>query len=351
MKDNAKLRTAIETEAHRLGFAHIGIARAKPAPFLDVYHEWIASGRHADMAYLAREDAVAKRGDPDLIMEGCQRIICLALPYQPPKTDLGEDRPGKGRISAYATTLDYHEIILGKLSQLEAFILARSNKDIRVKSYVDTGPILERSYAASAGIGTIGKNSNLLIQGAGSYIFLAEILTNLELPIDTPLKIDLCKTCRRCIEACPTHCIQPNRTIDASRCISYLTIENKGVIPDDLKDQIGNWVFGCDVCQMICPHNAQAPVEPLSLGKPLLPEFIEWRWPGRVGLPPWGRPCNQTPLARAKRSGILRNAAIVLGNQGYNKALPILKDALSRESDPSVLDACDWAIAKIKRLN
>jgi len=240
---------------------------------------------------------------------------------------------------------------LGKLSQLEAFILARSNKDIRVKSYVDTGPILERSYAASAGIGTIGKNSNLLIQGAGSYFFLAEILTNLELPIDTPLKIDLCKNCRRCIEACPTHCIQPNRTIDASRCISYLTIENKGIIPDDLKDQIGNWVFGCDVCQMICPHNAQASVEPLSLGKPLLPEFIDLLDIFSYTAETFKKKFNQTPLARAKRNGILRNAAIVLGNQGYNKALPILKDALSRESDPSVLDACDWAIAKIKRLN
>ncbi|MEA3328026.1 MAG: QueG-associated DUF1730 domain-containing protein, partial [Chloroflexota bacterium] len=172
MNDSTKLRIAIETEANRLGFTNIGIAPAKPAPFLEVYHQWIQAGRYADMTYLVREDAIAKRENPNLILEGCQSIICLALPYQPPIAPLDETQPGKGRISAYAATHDYHEIILDKLSHLETFILANSHEDVRVKSYVDTGPILERAYAVSAGIGSIGKNSNLLIKGFGSYVFL-----------------------------------------------------------------------------------------------------------------------------------------------------------------------------------
>lgn len=349
MKDSTNLRTAIETEAFRLGFTHIGIAPAKPVPFLDIYHEWIQTGQHADMTYLAREDAIAKRGDTNLILEGCQCIICLALPYQPPRAPLDETQPGKGRISAYALTQDYHEIIWEKLSQLEAFIIANSNKDVRLRSYADTGPILERSYAALAGIGTVGKNSNLLIQGAGSYVFLAEILTNLELPIDSPLTHDLCKSCRRCIDACPTRCIQPNRTIDANRCISYLTIENKAIIPDDLKDEIGNWVFGCDVCQMVCPHNARLAEQPLSLGELLLPEFLDLMTLFSYDEETFNEIFGQTPIARAKRSGILRNAAVVLGNQRCKKALPILESALRSESDQSVQDACHWAIEKIKQ--
>jgi len=239
MIDLLDLRNAIKTEADRLGFNHIGIAPALPVPHIQAYLEWVTAGRHGRMDYLAREDTLAKRADPRLILEGCQRVICLAMPYMRPQTDLESVPPGQGRISNYAATQDYHQVIWAKLSQLEAFIQANTPEEAQIKSYVDTGPILERSYAAAAGIGIAGKNSCLLIQGTGSYFFLAEILTDLELPVDKPFTRDLCGTCRRCIDACPTGCIRDDHTIDARRCISYLTIENKAEIPDNLKGQVG----------------------------------------------------------------------------------------------------------------
>ncbi len=347
MNANATLRSTIETEAICLGFSHFGITKALPHPSMGVFQDWVRKGNHADMAYLSREDALAKRRDPNLVLEGCQSIICLAFPYKPPKAELLETRPGAGRISAYALTRDYHDILREKLSELETFITEYTSEDLHMKSYVDTGPILERAYAVSAGIGTIGKNGNLMIQGAGSYFFLAEILTDLELPTDKPLSHDLCKSCRRCIKACPTQCIQPDRTIDANRCISYLTIENKGEIQDDLKPEIGDWLFGCDVCQMVCPHNARALEGETLLGEPLLPEFIDLMTLFTYDEDTFRKQFAQTPLVRAKRTGVLRNAAVVLGNQRYTKAFPVLEQALSQETDPSVLDACRWAVAQI----
>jgi epoxyqueuosine reductase len=298
------------------------------------------------MAYLAREDSLRKRKDPRELLENCQSIICLALPYQTSTTDFNRSLAGKGRVSSYAITRDYHYIVQEKLDALNAFIQKQIGESLQTKSYVDTGPILERSYASLAGLGAFGKNTCLIIQGLGSYFFLAEILTNLNLPIDAPFTYDLCKSCQRCIEACPTGCILPDRTIDAERCISYLTIENKVAIPDELKEQLGDWVFGCDVCQMVCPHNAISLADNTQLEKPILHEWIDL-----VELfenePLYIEKYQHTPLSRAKRSGLLRNAAIVLGNQRCQRALPALNTALERENNPMVRDACEWAIRKI----
>ena len=346
--DLLDLRSAIKTEADRLGFNHMGIAPALPVPHIQDYLEWVQAGRHGDMGYLAREDTLTKRADPRLILEDCQRIICLAMPYERPETGLENAPSGKGRISAYAVTEDYHEIIWEKLSQLEAFIQINTRDDVQLKSYVDTGPILERSYATAAGIGIAGKNSCLLIQGTGSYFFLAEILTDLELPVNTPYTRDLCGTCRRCIDACPTGCTRNDRTIDARRCISYLTIENKTEIPDDLKGQTGDWLFGCDVCQIVCPHNAWTPEQKITLGERQLPEHMDLLALFTMNEDTFEAEFGQTPLSRAKRLGILRNAAVVLGNQRVKKALPVLQQALEKEDDPAVRDACRWAIQEIK---
>ena len=186
MTERDALWQAIKTEANRLGFNKIGAAPALPNPHFQVFEDWVAAGRQAEMGYLAREDTLAKRRDPRLILENCQRIICLALPYERPHATLETAPPGRGRVSNYARTVDYHEIIWEKLSQLEDFIRSSSDQPVQLKSYVDTGPVLERSYAMQAGIGIAGKNSCLLIQGTGSYFFLAEILTDLELPLDEP---------------------------------------------------------------------------------------------------------------------------------------------------------------------
>lgn len=343
------LKDRLKTEAEGLGFTHIGIAAAQPAPHFESYLAWLDAGYHAGMGYLSRQDTVTKRGDPQLILEDCQRVICLALPYHLPETSLGKPEKGLGRISSYALTKDYHDIILDKLAHLEAFIQKNTENKISLRSYVDTGPILERSFASKAGIGIAGKNTCLLIQGAGSYFFLAEILTDLPLPVDEPFSRDLCGSCTRCIDACPTSCILSDRTLDANRCISYLTIENKDIIPDNLKSGIGNWLFGCDVCQMVCPHNAREHEQALSLGEPKLPELPKLIPLFDLNDESFTIQFGDTPLSRARRKGILRNAAIVLGNQREREALPALRNALAQEDDPVILDACRWAVNQIEQ--
>ncbi|MFA7407541.1 MAG: tRNA epoxyqueuosine(34) reductase QueG [Anaerolineaceae bacterium] len=349
MRRLTELKHTFSTKAHQLGFTHVGITPALPVPHFDAFERWISAGHHADMHYLAREDTLAKRADPSLVLEGCQRVICLAMPYTPPQSSLTAITPGFGRVSAYARTADYHQVIQKKLVELEDLICSHADGAVKIKSYVDTGPVLERTFAIQAGLGMVGKNSNLIIPGTGSYFFLAVMLTDLALPVDSPFTHDLCGTCRRCIEACPTSCILPDRTIDARRCISYLTIENKGVIPDVLKCQIGNWLFGCDICQMVCPHNIRVQNQPNMLGEPVLPEqmnltdILNWEEEDFKSA------TQNTALNRPKQRGLVRNAIVVLGNQAQATALPLLKDYLEKEVHPMILDALHWAIDQIER--
>ena len=348
MVDLEGLTTAIKTEAKRLGFNHIGIAPAFPVPHYEEYIRWVESGCHGDMGYLARPDTLAKRQNPQEILEGCQRIICLAMPYRRPQNQLSDCPPGQGRISNYAVTQDYHDLIWEKLDQMEDFIRRAAGDIVKTRSYVDTGPVLERSYASAAGLGIAGKNSCLIIKGFGTYFFLAEILTDLPLPIDNPFTQDLCGACTRCIDACPTGCIRDDHTIDAGRCVSYLTIENKGSIPGDLKPLIGDWLFGCDVCQMVCPHNAWTPERVYPLGEPHLPEHLELMALFSLSEDDFNQAFDGTPILRTKRKGILRNAAVIFGNQGYQPSLPVLQEAIDQESDEALRDACTWAIHQIE---
>lgn len=348
MAELPALKTDIKTEALRLGFSHFGVASPFPVDHYANYQAWVNEGLNADMHYLSRPDTLAKRGDPRLILADCQSVICLALLYHRPVSPPGENRDGKGRVAAYAWTADYHQIMWDLLDQLEAYIINRADREVSVKSYVDTGPILERSFATQAGIGIAGKNTCLIIQGSGSYFFLAEILTNLPLPIDAPYTRDLCGSCHRCIDACPTGCIRPDRTIDAAKCISALTIEQKGIIPDEKKTLLGEWVFGCDTCQMVCPHNSRPSELPLTLSKQQVPEFLDMTDLFALDQSEFDARFRHTPLSRTKREGLLRNAAIVLGNQGFSPALPILNQCLAEENDSGLLDACRWAIRGIE---
>ncbi len=349
MPDLDTLKEIIETEANRLGFTHMGVAPAIQPPHFESFLQWIGSGKHADMEYLSRPDAAEKRGDPQKVLEGCKSVISLAMPYQPSQAKTADVPSGKGRISAYALTKDYHQVIWEKLAKLENFIQSQTVRDVRLKSYVDTGPILERDYASLAGIGIAGKNTCLIIRGIGTFFFLAEILTDLKLPIDRPYQRDLCGSCQRCIDACPTGCILEDRVLDANRCISYLTIENKGSISDDLKAKMGDWVFGCDVCQNVCPHNTHTHEQALPLGNAILPAFIDLLELFSFDEQDFAEKFGKTPLTRAKREGLLRNAAVVIGNQRLAEALPLLKRALEREQNPAVKDACRWAIHKIEQ--
>lgn len=348
MPDLIKLKDTIKTEALRLGFNHFGVAPVTPVAHYQAYLDWVESDYQGEMAYLSRPDAVAKRGDPGLIEPEVRRVLSLALPYRRPADDPAPQETGFGRISAYARTGDYHDVIWKKLDQLETFIRQAANHPVTVRSYVDTGPVLERSFASMAGLGTTGKNGCLIVQGAGSYFFLAEVLTSLALPVDEPYTRDLCGSCTRCIDACPTGCILPDHTIDANRCISYLTIEKRGRIPDDLKTPIGEWLFGCDVCQMVCPHNAWTPEQSYPLGEPQQPQWLPLEELFELDEKAFKDQFAGSALSRAGRSGLLRNAAVALGNQHAESALPALRRALAQETDDAILEACRWAIEAIE---
>jgi epoxyqueuosine reductase len=307
------LALAVKAEALRLGFTLVGITTPDAPAHFDVYERWLAAGHHGEMAYLASERAIARRRDLRLILPECQSVLVVGLPYSASPAE--PVAPGTGRVASYAWGADYHDIIPPRLQALVTLLEGLAGHPIPNRFYTDTGPLLERELAQRAGLGWIGKNTCLIHPGKGSYFFLAEILLGIELPPDPPFTTDHCGTCTRCLEACPTHCIHPNRTLDASRCISYLTIENKGEIPPDLQAAVGDWVFGCDVCQQVCPWNRFADPS----GDPALsprPEQARPELRPALALTPeaFNQKFRGTPIQRAKRSGYLRNVAVALAN-------------------------------------
>jgi epoxyqueuosine reductase len=343
---SSTLKEVIKEKARQLGFILAGVTTPDPPPHFSTFEHWLAQGRHGTMDYLATERSRARRANPRQILPDCKSILVLATPYGPPSLR-EEDAEGagvRGNIAAYAWGEDYHDVLPARMKELVQFIEEQVGEPVKNRWYTDTGPILERDLAQRAGIGWIGKNTCLINPNRGSFFLLSEILLNIALEPVEPIITDHCGTCTRCIEACPTDCILPDRTIDASRCISYLTIELKDEIPLELRDQIGNWVFGCDICQMVCPWNrfavegdpafgddnpAQALHEEVSTSSQ---EFTQ-RFKG-------------TPIKRAKRRGYLRNVAVALGNTGDMLALPVLQNALHDE-EPLLREHAQWAIDKI----
>jgi epoxyqueuosine reductase len=271
------------------------------------------------MAYLARPDAVAKRRDPHLILPEAQSVVVVALNYfrEPPepKEELHDGK--RGRVARYAWGDDYHGLMWSRLDELSAFINAEVGHPVAFRRYVDTGPLLERELAVRAGLGWFGKNTMLISPRLGSWLFLGELLLDLELECDPPFVGDHCGTCTRCIEACPTRCILPRRTLDASRCISYLTIELKSEeMPVEMRPMVGDWIFGCDVCQEVCPWNrfarptGEQAFRPRSdLPYPHLDELLA------LNEAEFCRRFNGSPIQRIRRRGLQRNAAVALDNQ------------------------------------
>jgi epoxyqueuosine reductase len=289
------------------------------------------------MRYLASARALERRADPREILPECESILVLGMRYSPaeaaPSPGEAASAP-RGRVASYAWGEDYHEVIPPRLQALVAFLEAEAGHPIPNRWYTDTGPLLERDLAQRAGLGWVGKNAMLINPRLGSYLILAEVLLGIPLEPDPPFATDHCGTCTRCVDACPTHAILPNRTIDANRCLSYLTIENKGAIPAALRVPVGNWVFGCDVCQMVCPWNRRAPVEgdPAFAPRPEVPRPL---LTAELRLTPqaFNRKFKGSPIKRAKRRGYLRNIAIALGNVGTPADLPALEQAL-RDPEP-----------------
>jgi epoxyqueuosine reductase len=345
-----KLKEEIIREAARLGFILAGVTTPDAPQHLSAFENWLKRGRHASMGYLADDRARARRADPRLILPECKSILVLALPYPDPKLARAFDEPQPhGRVAAYAWGTDYHILITKKLQALVKFIEAHVGHPVPNRLYTDTGPILERDLAQRAGLGWIGKNTCLINPKLGSYFLLAEILLGIELESDLPFPTDQCGTCTRCIEACPTQCILADRTIDAGRCISYLTIELKEDIPLELRPLIGDWVFGCDACQMVCPWNRfAAPEGDSSLkareGVPR-PQLIQ-----ELELTPekFNQKFKDSPVKRAKRRGYLRNVAVALGNIANPKAVPALKKAL-KDDEAMIQRHAAWALKQITK--
>lgn len=349
------LEQSIKSEARRLGFILAGVTIPDPPPHLSAFENWLRQGRHASMDYLADDRSRLRRADPRLILSECKSILVLALPYSaplrlPPNSENfgGEKERGQGRVAAYAWGTDYHIVIPEKLQALVKFIEGQVGHTVPNRWYTDTGPILERDLAQRAGLGWIGKNTCLINPQHGSYFLLAEIFLGIELEPDPAFTTDQCGTCTRCIEACPTQCILEDRTLDAGHCISYLTIELKNDIPQELRSKIGDWIFGCDICQMVCPWNRFAEPEgdpPLKAREGVArPQLIQ-----ELELTPeeFNKKFKDSPVKRAKRRGYLRNIAVALGNSAQPESIPALKKALE-DKESIVQRHATWALEQIE---
>jgi epoxyqueuosine reductase len=334
------LTDRLKARAVELGFTLAGVCPAVSPPGAARLDAWLGAGYAGEMDYLAnRRDAYH---DPQRVLDAAKSVLMLAMVYRTAEPVV--PRPGEGRVSCYAWgDADYHDLIRDRLNALADF-LRECEPTAHVRGVVDTAPLLEREFAQLAGLGWIGKHTLLINRQQGSWFFLAALLTDIQLAYDTPHETDHCGTCRACLDACPTDAFPQPYVLDASRCISYLTIELRDAVPAELRAGIGDWLFGCDVCQEVCPWNSRGPrsreadFEPRADCNPmdLIALFdlddAEFR-----------RRFRHTPLWRPKRRGLLRNAAIVLGNQPTPTAIPALTRGL-HDSEPLVRGACAWAL-------
>jgi len=301
----------IKAEAKRLGFMFCGIAKAEfleqEAPRLE---SWLNKGNHGEMQYM--ENHFDKRLDPRLLVDGAKSVISLALNYY---TDQQQTDPLAPKISKYAYGMDYHEVIKDKLKQLLHFIQENIG-DIGGRAFVDSAPVLDRAWAQRAGIGWIGKNSNLINKKSGSFFFLAELIIDAELAYDIAPTTDHCGTCTRCIDACPTEAIVAPYIVDGSRCISYLTIELKNNIPEEFKGKTDNWMFGCDVCQNVCPWNrfSLTHTEPAFQPNADLLGMSQREW-HEITQETFQQVFKKSPVKRTKFTGLKRNIEFMMGNE------------------------------------
>jgi epoxyqueuosine reductase len=341
---------SIKRAAIDIGFDLVGIAPVGQFHELKYFPDWIAAGHHGEMRYLESrtESGELKRSSIEKAAPWARSVVVCALNYnteQPYSVEPHDE--SRGWISRYAWgDRDYHDVILPKLRALEERVRGVVSEDLRMWSYVDTGPVVERVLAQYAGIGWVGKNTCIINQQLGSWLFLGVILTSLELQADLPVS-DRCGTCTRCLDACPTNAFVEAYKMDASKCISYLTIEKRGAIPEDLREGMGRQVFGCDICQDVCPWNSKAAVTSTSAFQPgdetVNPDLQDL---AMISDEDFRRRFRNSPVKRTKRNGIRRNAIVAMGNSHDQRFLPSL-ERLVDDPDQVVAEHATWAREKL----
>ena len=337
----------LRRESVRVGFSRLGIAPAGPPPRRELVRQWLDQG-FAGVMREWFEHQEPLRADPENLLPGVRSVIMLATDHATSAdgtADVGGAGDGCGRVARYAWGADYHDLLRSRVNMLGAWLEARV-PGCRTRGVVDSAPLAEREFAWLAGLGWFGKNTMLIDPRAGSFFFLTALLTDLELPPDTPVDVDHCGTCTACLDACPTGAFVEPRVLDASRCISSLSIEDHGPIAADLRPGMQDWIFGCDICQEVCPWNRHAPgsTEPTfqpsdGLPTPSLAAILE------LDTEAFRQRFKGSPLRRAKRRGLLRSAAIALGNRPHAPSFDALAAALADE-EPVVRGAAAWALGR-----
>ena len=338
MKD---LEQSIIDHALAQGFALVGFAPLRRLDHReDFFRRWLDEGRAAEMGWLARDPN--RRIDPRILDERLRSVISLAFPYAAPAIPQFDWRAElRGRIASYALGPDYHDVVLHQARAVADHLTALSPVAV-TRLYVDTGPVFDREWAVEARLGWFGRNTNLINRYVGSYFFLAEIFTNVEFASAAGPYRDHCGTCRQCLDRCPTNALTEGYLLEPRLCISYLTIEHRGSIPVALRSRMGNWIFGCDICQEVCPWNGEAAdADPRSLE--LIPALADLMALDEAGF---RRRYGKTAIKRTKRRGLLRNTAIALANSGNPAAIPILERALTDDPEPIVRGHAAWALGQ-----
>ena len=345
MEGKSKLRRALDAKARELGFAAVGVARSDAAPrTAERLQAWLASGAHGDMIWM--EETAARRGSPAALWPEVRTVISLGMSYAPAADALAlANVRERGRISVYAQGADYHDVVKKGLKALARWLVAEAECELKV--FVDTAPVMEKPLAEAAGLGWQGKHSNLVSREDGSWLFLGAIYTTLVIEPDTP-HAARCGSCTRCLDACPTAAFPAPFQLDARRCISYLTIEHKGAIPEEFRAAIGNRIYGCDDCLAVCPWNRfadaaranRAFLPRAELAAPALSDLL------RLDEAAFRRLFAGSPIKRIGRNRMVRNAAIAAGNSGRRELEAPLR-ALSADQDPVVAEAARWALGRL----
>jgi epoxyqueuosine reductase len=338
----------LRAEAIRLGFSRLGIAPAVPPPHHGRFQAWLADGMAGAMQeWLARHEPL--RSDPAHLLPNARSVVMLATDYcrdvaAADRSPAGPAEQGRGLVARYAWGDDYHDLLRARANALAAWL--ESQVECRTRGVVDSAPLAERDFGLLAGLGWFGKNTMLIDPRAGSYFFLTAILTDLALPVDVPIEVDHCGTCTACLDACPTGAFVAPRVLDASRCISAVTIEDHGPIAADLRQGMADWIFGCDICQEVCPWNRHAPGSPEPAFQPRggeadlpLADLL------RMDDAAFRQRFKGSPILRAKRRGLLRSAAVALGNRPAPASFDALAAALA-DAEPVVRGAAAWALGR-----